>query len=405
MILHTEFDGGADPFEGPRDLVLRGLPADARVLAARATIAAVDPSGGRDPFAEEIRFPAAASGPPAVGTWGATQVRGAGFVEIDLHARRALAGITGGGLSGARLLVDLGGSFVAIDPQGAFAPAGGPFLSLVNDGPLPGVAASRVRISTNPPFGDLGVTALRIRSLPTNVTFGLAGRPALFFQAGELAGERTTADFGELLGIYLAESGKIENGVYALPFVLRSDSIARLRVSIEIEYLRTTSILPAGLPEAKLAYDLATVPRAGSAVLEVALPAAAVPVAAASTGKFAGPFGDSRIVWGPLGDLAAGTAEETIPITPTQSAAQPLDLPDRPEGYQIVAVDLRLAALDPKVKLTLDLRADDSEKPSAESLLSAPVPFERSRTGDGDNVWFSIELPRPLTLRAAADRK
>lgn len=407
MILHTEFDGGADPFEGARDLVLRGLPADARVLSARATIAAVDPSGGRDPFAEEIRFE---STTPAVGGWGATQVRGAGFVEIDFHARRTLAGISGSELQGGdrRLLVDLGGNFVAVDPNGGFAPASGPFLPLANNGPLPGIAASRIRISSSPPNGNPAVAIVRIRSLPTHVTFGLEGRPALFFQAGELAGERTTTDFGELLGIYLAESGKIEHGAYVLPFVLRSDSIARLKVSIDIEYLRTTSILPPGLPEAKLAYDLTTVPRAGSAPLMISLPAMAVPVAAASGGKIVGPFAETRIAWGPVGEAAGSSGDRTdatVPVTPTLSAAQPLALPDRAEGYSIAAVDLQLAALDSKVKLTLDLRADDSGKPGAMSLLSAPVPFERSRTGDGGNVWFSVELPRPLTLRNAADRR
>ena len=404
MILHTEFDGGASPFEGTRDLVLRGLPADARVLSARATIAAVDPnrlSGGRDPFAEEIRFPATSSGPGATGDWGATQVRGAGFTEIDFHARRTLAGFSGSDLSGANLLVDLGGGFVAVDPQGGFAPPGAP-LTLGNDGVVPGVAASRLRLAR---AGSPAVSVVRVRSLPTNVTFGFAGRPALFFQAGDLIGERATADFAELLRIYLAESGKVENGAYALPFALRSDSIARLKVTVEIEYLRTTSILPPGLPEAKIAYDLATVPRAGSAPLEVLLPAAAVPVAAASGGKVVGPFADSRIAWGPVGDpaggLAAGEAAEvTVPIDPSRSAAQPLALPDRLEGYAISAVDLKLAALDPKVKLTLDLRLDDSDKPGAGSLLATPVPFERSRTGDGGNVWFSVELPSPLTLPA-----
>ncbi len=399
MIFHTEFDGGASPFEGARNLVLRGLPADARVLAARATIAAVDPnclSGGRDPFAEEIRFASTSSGPAAVGDWGATQVRGAGFVEIDFHARRTLAGFSGSDLFGANLQIDLGGSFVAVDPQGGFAPPGLP-LTLANDGVVPAVTASRVRLSG---VGSPAVTALRIRSLPTNVTFGLENRPALFFEAGELAGARTTADFGALLGVYLAEGGKIENGVFLLPFVLRSDSIARLRVSIEIEYLRTTSILPPGLPEAKLAYDLATVPREGSAPLEVALPAGAVPVASASTGKIVGPFAATRIAWGALGEPVTGGG--TVAITTAQSVAQPLALPDRSPGYAIVAIDLQLAAIDRSVKLNLDLRRNDSGKPGAESLLSSPVPFELSRAAGAGEVWTSVELARPTSLLGAA---
>ena len=398
MILWAVYDGGADPLEGERELVLRGLPADARVIAARATVTPIDPSEGRDPFVEEIRF----SGPTgAVGDWGATQVRATGFAEIDFHTRRTLAGLEGSGLSGARLHVDLGGSFVGVDPQGGLAPAAGPFLSLVNDGPVPGIAASRVRVSAvgNAP----AVAAVRLRSLPTNVTLALAGRPALFFHAGELAVARTAPDFGALLAGYLEDGAAAADGVFALPFVLHSDSIARLHVAIAIEYVRSAALLPAGLPEAKLAYDLATVPRAGSAVLEVELPAAAVPVPGASAGKVTGPFAETRIAWGPIGETETGG--RAVPLSPAQSAAQPLALPDRPEGYEIVAVDLRLAALDREVKLTLDLRRDESGKPGADSLLEAPVPFELSRAADGGESWLSVELPRPVTLRSASDRK
>ncbi len=401
MILRAVYDGGTDPLEGERELVLRGLPADARVLAARATVMPVDPSEGRDPFAEEIRF----SGPAgAVGEWGATQVRAAGFAEIDFHARRTLAGLAGSDLAGARLQVDLGGSFVAVDPQGGLASAAGPFLSLTDDGPVPGIAASRVRVSFLGHAPE--VAAVRVRSLPANVTLALAGRPALFFHTGELAVVRTTPDFGALLAGYLEDGAEAADGVFALPFVLHSDSIARLRVEIVIEYLRTAPLLPPGLPEAKLAYDLATVPRAGSATLEVALPPAAIPVAAASEGKIAGPFAETRIAWPPISELVEDDAAGgTVELSPARSAAQPLALPDRPQGWEIIAVDLRLAAVDRRVKLTFDLRRDDSDKPGADSLLAAPVPFELSRAADGGEVWLSVELPQPVTLRSASDRK
>jgi Helix-hairpin-helix domain len=398
MILRAVYDGGADPFEGTRELVLRGLPADARVIAARATVTPVDPSAGRDPFAEEIRFEGPAG---VVDNWGATQVRAAGFSEIDFHARRTLAGLAGSDLGGARLLIDLGGSFVAVDPQGGLAPAEGPFLPLADDGPVPGIAASRVRISL--PDHDPAVAAVRVRSLPTNVTLALADRPALFFHAGELAVARTAPDFSALLVGYLEDGAEAADGVVTLPFVLHSDAIARLRVEIEIEYLRTASLLPPGLPEAKLSYDLATVPRAGSVQLQVALPAAAVPVAAASRGKVVGPFAETRIAWPPAAQ--ADAAVGTVALSPAQSAAQPLGLPDRPEGYEIVAIDLRLAAIDRRVELTIDLRVNDSGKPGADSLLAAPVPFELSRAADGGEAWLSVELSRPVTLRSASDRK
>jgi len=36
MILHAEFDGGADPFEGSRDLAMRALLLDPTVSSATA---------------------------------------------------------------------------------------------------------------------------------------------------------------------------------------------------------------------------------------------------------------------------------------------------------------------------------------------------------------------------------
>lgn len=407
MILRVVHDGGADPFEGERELVLRRLPADARVIAARATVTPVDASRGSDPFAEEIAFRSAEGGSGALGDWGTTQVSGPGWAEIDFHARRTLAGLRGNGLTDAGLQVDLGGSFVRVDEDGALAAPGAQLLELTNDGPLPGIAASRVRVAiagSNPPTPR--ITAVRIRSLPTNVTLALAGRPALWFQVGELAAPVTTPDFGPLLAAYLADGAEAVEGAWRLPFLLRSDAIARLVVAIEIEYLRRAPLLPPGLPEVKLGYDHSTAPRPGSAPLVVALPAGAVPVAAASEGRVTGPFGETRIAWGPIGpagDTArddSGEASPVAEVSPSRTLAQPLNLAG---PYEITGVDLLLGAIDRQVKLQLDLRIDDDGKPGVDSLLTAPVPFALARAAsaseDTGEAWIAVELPRPLTLR------
>ena len=393
MILRVIHDGGADPFEGERELVLRRLPADARIVAARATITPIDASGGSDPFVEEIGFTNPAG---TLGEWGATQVRGPGWTEIDFHTRRTLAGFRGSQLANARLQTDLGGSFVTVDQNGAILAPGGTPLPLANDGPVPGIAASRLRIAS-PVAGDLpSLASVRIRSVPTNVTLVLAGRPALWFRSGELTVPETTPDFGPLLAAYLADGAQVADGAWVLPFVLRSDAIARLLVEIEIEILRLAPLLPAGLPEVKLAYDYATVPRAGSAAIEVALPAEALPVAAASEGRLTGAVAESRIAWGPVGETES---VGTVAISPSRSAAQPVVLSERPDGYEIVGLDLPLAAIDRQARLQVDLRIDDDGKPGSDSLLPAPVPVALTRAGAGGETWVPVELPRPLTLR------
>lgn len=391
MILRVSHDGGADPFEGERELVLRRLPADARVISARATVTPIDASGGSDPFVEEIGFTGASG---ALGDWGATQVRGSGWTEIDFHARRTLAGFRGSQLANGRLQTDLGGSFVTVDQGGAIlGPSGSPLL-LANDGPVPGIAASRLRISLA--GASPSVEAVRVRSVPTNVSLAIAGRPALWFRTGELTVPETTPDFGPLLAAYLADGAQIADGAWVLPFVLRSDAIARLLVEIEIEILRLAPLLPAGLPEVKLAYDYATVPRAGSAAIEVALQPDALPVAAASEGKLTGAVAESRIAWGPVGETGS---VGTVVVSPSQSAAQQVDLPERADGYEIVGLDLPLAAVDRQVRLQLDLRLDDDGKPGSGSLLAAPVPVALTRAGAGGETWVPVELPQPLTLR------
>src|ERR1700675_2329474 len=123
MRLRDRYDGGDAPSRGDRVLWLRSLPASARILRATATITPLDPSAGRDPFAETILFRGAS------GDWGATKTTTPDWVEVDVHGRQTLAAVSGTNLVGTTLQVDLGGgAYVEVNPTGAFrAPGAGAF--------------------------------------------------------------------------------------------------------------------------------------------------------------------------------------------------------------------------------------------------------------------------------------
>src|SRR5829696_8368968 len=252
MILRDRWDGREAPFEGDRELVLRHLPADARILAARATVTPAVAGGS----VETLRFPDDSLNSAG----GATKTVSAGAVEVDLHARRTLVGVEGTGLSPTKLWIDLGGSFVGVGPNGEFFPPGTPPPNLTSVGLLPGVAASRFRLTE----GNPDVSAVRVRSVPANVSLALRGQPTFWFVPGELTAPRTSPDFTAVLQGVLP-GAEVKDGSFILPFAFHADGIARLIVEIEIEYVRSASVLPAGLTEATLPYDFGSLPTGASA--------------------------------------------------------------------------------------------------------------------------------------------
>ncbi len=388
MILRDRYDGGSSPLEGDRELVLRRLPADARVIHARATVTPVSPVPG-DPFVETLVFRG------STGDWGATKSASSGWVEVDFHARRTVVGLAGQ-LNGAAVQADLGGGFVAIGDQGTFlAPPQSALTVSGSSAVVPSLTATRLRLFGVSP-GVPDITAVRVRSAPSGVRLGLAGQPALWFHTGELTRPETTPDFGDLLQTYLDDSGETADGVWLLPFVLHSDALGRLAVDLEIEYLRRASVMPGGVRDAALTFDHGGLPRSGGA-LGISVPANARVTGA--RGRVSGAFESTRVAYGPVGAITPAGA---LTVAPGSSPAHPVVLP---EAVETVAVDLLLSAVTRQARLQLDLRLDLDGKPAGESILAAPVPFPIDREMAGHPTWVSVKLATPLQLRPGSEKK
>lgn len=390
MILHDRYDGREAPFDGDRELLSRHLPADARIVSARATVTPVDLTDGREPFVETIRFQG------NTGDWGATKARLAqadsipGFVEVDFHARRTLAGVQGSDIDEAELQVDLGGAFVVVGANGAVGIPDSSFLLSGNSAPLPGLTVTRFRLTGD---GTPDVTSVRVRSLPSNVTLALRGRPSFWFHVGELITPQTTTDFVTVLAAYLPEA-EIRDGYYLLPFVLHADGISRLEVVLEIEYVRTASVLPNGLAEATLPFAFGSLP-ASSTALALSLPGNAALARGGSVGRALGTFEGTRVAFGPTGEIEA---ERSATVTPAVSLAQPVELSGTVET---VAVDLLLGAVQREARLKIDLLEDLDGKPGGRSLWPAAVPFAITpETVPGGTAWISVALPQPFQIKA-----
>jgi DNA-binding beta-propeller fold protein YncE len=386
MIRRFRFDGGSAPFEGRREVLWRQLPEGAEIRSARATVAPVSAPGASAPFLERIEFDGAR------GAWGAIRRTAPGSVEVAFHARRTLASVQGTGLAKARLLVDLGGVFQPVGPNGELAgPVGPPFALAGDPAPLPGLAVTGFRLVPEPneePSPE--VTAVWVRSVPANVSLAVGDLPPFWTRPGELAAPETTPDFAATLQAYLA-GAPVEHGVHVVPLVLRSDTIARLAVELEIELAVASAALPGGLPEATLFYDFGSVPRAGAALPPVRVPAGHR--VSATRGRMVGSFQGGRVVLGPTGAVApAGTVE----VSPDSAQARLLVL----DGEAVAAdgADLLVAAVSRTARLQLDFRVDLDGKPGGASLLDAPVCFEIDRTAAGGPTWVSVPLPRELQL-------
>ena len=389
MKLTETFDLSALPFQGDRTAVCRRIPVGARIQNVRATVQPKAPAGN-DPFTLTIDFGTGGN------RWGATKIETPQAVEVDFHGRRKLVEVSGN-LSGATLQVDLGGAYVDLNDRGALkTPSDDKFFSLsaTNPNPLPGVSVTKFRLTGNAPT----VSTVKIQSLPTNVSLRLGEQPIFWMHIGELAQAETTPDFTAALQTFLNEV-KVENGFYVVPLVVHSDSLARLEITLTVDYLIEQSALPAGLSEVTLPYEFDGLPQAEAGLLTLTLPAHARLVPQACRARVTGAFADTRVAYDPTESIAPdGLATLVKPagqvaISDEDAFAQPIRLA---ADATATAIDLLLNVRQ-SAKLRLDLREDLDGKPGELSLLPKPVDFELTGVVGKEAAsaarWVSVPLP------------
>jgi hypothetical protein len=380
--LRASHAGGDDRFEGDRTLTLHALPVDVQVTRATITVA---PSG--QSFTEVVDF---VSGDPI----GATQVTGNQSAEVDFHARRTLAAVSGTNLTNAALLLDAGGLFIEVGESGAIRTPPAPALTLAgNTSDLPGltVARFRLRLPNALPQGDVAsVSTVTIRSVASNLTVRLGEQPPFWTRLGDLTVPATSPDFSAALLAYLLDAA-VSNGSYIVPLTVHSDTLARLDATLEVEFLRRRRILPDGLDLVTLPYDFGGIPQ-GDAALTVDLPAGAQVPPGATAGRVAGSFEATRIVFGPVGRVPAPAAAA---VTPSRVQAQPLVLP---HDETFTSLDLLVAAVTPSATVSVTLAPDTDGKPLLEPLLPQPLTARLSRSAGGGAAWVNLPLPAELLL-------
>ncbi len=387
MLARDQFEGSRLPSEGDNTLMVRSLPEGAQVTRAVITLTPVA-APGRLLFEERIGF---ASGQL---DWGATKLTTVDFVEIDFHARRTLASVTGSGLLNSTLQVDLGGLYVQITNVGAIQTPTDPskFTLLASTGGrLPSLATNKFKLSLSP-AGSPDIAEVVIQSTPSNIALRLGQQPAFFVRPGELAQTVATPDFSKMLQNFLP-TAKVTDGFYEVPLSIHSDTIARLDVTFEVEYVQDENALPDGLPQATLAFDHSSAAQAGSATLQVSLPAGAQVIPGRTTARVRGSFQNSRIVYGPTGGLEPAAV---LGVNPSRAQAAPLLIP---AGLATSALDLLLTAKSRIAQLSLDLVQDADGKPGSQSVLPQAVQLSIDSEIAGSPSWINVPLPLETQLK------
>lgn len=393
MKLHDCYCCSDDPFEGDRMLRLRSLPAAANVTKATLVLTPVAPSNGKR-FEETFVFNATVGADELnAEDWGVNKIPEAPgpFVEVDFHSRRTLARVVGsGGIS--TLQVDMGGAYIGVADDGTFGPDKPAWSVTLSDSEeeLPGLTVNKFRLSASQDPANLEdttleVTKVTICSVPTNVSVRLGQMAPFWTRLGELAIGETSPDFADVLNAFLVEA-QIENGFYAIPFVVHSDTIARLDVTLDIDYVIEQPVLPPHLPEVTIPYNFSTIPGVDETLTSVLLPRQAIPVAGQTGVQIRGEFEPTRIALGSIGE------EPTIfpvVVSPECALAQPLE-----SGIEIAVtgIDLPLANTQPGLAgLHVAIQSDADGKPSGEVLTSAGVHVEKPLPGR--SAWGSATLP------------
>jgi DNA-binding beta-propeller fold protein YncE len=177
--------------------------------------------------------------------------------------------------------------------------------------------------------------------------------------------------------------------------VIHSDTLARLKIQIDVEFVNQVSILPEGLSEAVLPFDFSTLPNTAPGILSTNLPAGAKILPGLTSVQVLGAFDDTRIVPGIGLPPGASSAGYHVAISPNESQAQCVPAG---QGFPAVSVDLLLTAVSPSAQLSLDLRADFNGKPNDVSLLPEPPSFTVTANPLKDPVWVNVPLPQQFNF-------
>lgn len=400
MKLVEQYQGGNDPFEGDRTLWLRGLPEGAQVTRAMMTIVPAK-SSIKTGFKETVTFKV----DEVQGYLKDTQtpvasiVRDSNFVEVDFRTRRTLAGLTGSGLADKTLQIDMGGLYMDLNDRGSIkAPDENRFFDLVDGAqPLPGLTLTKFKVGLSappaqgvtPPKPDISEVAIRI--VPSNLNVRLGQLPAFWTQVGDLPASATSPDFAAILNAFLVGTTATD-GFYAIPFVIHTDTIARLDVTLHIDYVITQRVLPPYLPEATLSYGFSTLPDGHENLLTARLPQGAIPLKGQTDAQIQGEFKPTRIALGPVGNVAEPVS---VLVAPGLSLAQPI-LSE--QEIAVTAIDLPLTKTQANLAgLSITIQSDADGKPSGEVLASAQVIVGKPLPPDNSS-WGSATLSAPFRL-------
>lgn len=379
MHLIDQYDGSADPFEGDRTIVWRSLPSNAKVTKVTLQVTPVAAPGGTL-FEEAITFT------NGQGDLGATKNKGTNSVEVDFHKRRTLAKVDGAGTVGANLQADVGGLYVEINDKGSIRVPNDTLFTVPSGGALPGLTVSKFKLTA---AAGVNITSIIIRSVPTNLTARLGTPASIWTHIGDLSSSDTSSDFSAVLQTYLAHA-VVENGFYVVPVVLHSDTMARLRLQLSVDFVLLADLQPPGIKEVVVPFDFNTLPKTEGNVLSVNLPRGAQVLPGQTTLSAVGAFNGSRIVYG----VPAGAAAPpfTVTVSPVESQGQIILPPSPPVAA--TAVDVLIESLTSSALLTADLRRDLGGKPDGVSLLSKAVEFEVHLTVERQPAWTNVPLPK-----------
>jgi YVTN family beta-propeller protein len=230
------------------------------------------------------------------------------------------------------------------------------------------------------------ITPISVISVPTNVSLRVGDLSPFFNHPGEMTLPETTVDFATVLQGALA-SAKVENGFYDLPLTIHSDSIARLQIELDVEFLLEQNPLPGALPEVVLPFNFSTLAQSPAATLSVAVPPNMRVVPDQTTARVRGTFAESRVALPTrIGEVKPVAAVEVSATSPqTQFVAT---------GKEITttAIDLLLESTTLAARLRLDIRADLDGKPGDTSLLATPIEFRVDQEAGKGARWISVTL-------------